>query len=239
MRCTFARIGKKLPLIATGFAAVVMAGCGYISPQHLAARAIEKRLPSLIGPARSYDVSVAGSALELARGHASEVKIHGVGVQVNSALLIDDFAMDSHDLTFDRSTHKLTHAGDTAAVVSIGADNLSNYLHARHPKWSNVELSFVNQDIVAQLPMTILGQTSSVKVNGKFLPNPKNPSDIDLHVDSATIASVPVPTALVNLALDRLNPIVSLNGLRFPVTIQNTSITNNQLVVQGTVQIAP
>jgi hypothetical protein len=97
----------------------------------------------------------------------------------------------------------------------------------------------VNQDIVAQLPLTILGQTSSVKVNGQFIPHQGNPSDIDLHVDSATIASVPVPMALVNLALDRLNPLVSLNGLKYPVTVQSTSITNNQLVVQGTVQIAP
>ena len=224
-------------LIGAVLTPIVMSGCGYVSPQHAAAKAIRDRLPSMIGPAQSYDVSVAGDALALARGHASEVKIHGVGVQINPTLTLDDVFIDSHNLNFDRSTHKLTHADDTTATVSIGAQNLSNYLHARHPNWSSLQLTFTSQDMQAQLPLNILDQTAEVSVRGQFVPNPDNPSDLDLHVDSASVASVPVPISLVNYALKRVNPIVSLHSLRYPVQLQSAKVANGLLTIQGSIQL--
>jgi len=229
-------VGYNYALVLV-LAAPLIYGCGIQSPQHMAAKAIEKRLPALIGPAQSWDVNVAGSDLELARGRASEVKLHVVDVQLSKALTLDDVLIDSTDLTFDRSTHKLTHAGKTTATVSIGADNLSSYLYARHPDWSSLQISYSGQDIAAQLPLQILGQTANVKMNGRFVPDPSNAEDVDLHADSASVASIPIPISLVNYALGHLNPLVSLRGFRYPVQIESTNVTNNELVVRGSIQI--
>ena len=219
------------------FATVLVTGCGYESPKQLAAKAIMNKLPAIIGPAQRYNVSVAGSAIELSRGHASEVKIHGRGVHFNSDLIFDEVDIDSHNLRFDRSTHRLMHVDDTTATVSIGAANLSNYLHAVHPNWSSLQLYYVNQDIAAQLPLEIHGHTANVRVTGRFLPDPANLAEINLHADSASIAFVPVPIDLVNYALGRLNPIINLRDFRYPVRILSTSVYNNQLVVEGRVQL--
>jgi len=234
---TFKRLNQGILAVGVALAPMALGGCGFVSPQRTAANAIRDRLPSMIGPAQSYDVSVAGGAFALSRGHASEVRIHGVGVQINPTLTLDDVFIDSHDLNFDRSTHKLTHADDTTATVSIGAQNLSNYLHARHPNWSDLQLAFSNQDIQAQLPLNILDQTAQVNVLGQFVPSPDNPSDLDLHVDSASVASVPVPISLVNYALKRVNPIVSLHSLRYPVQVQSAKVANGLLTIQGNIQL--
>jgi hypothetical protein len=219
------------------FVTPLVYGCGSQSPQHLAAKAIEKRLPALIGPAQSWEVNVAGSDLDLARGHASEVRIHGVSVNIKDNLTLDDVFIDSHNLTFDKSSHKLTHADNTTAAVSISAQNLSTYLYARHPKWSNIQLTYTDKDIQAHLPLDVLGQTANVDIRGQFVPDPNNPSDLDLHVDSASVASVSVPVSVVNYAVARYNPIVSLHGLRYPVQVQSSKVSNGLLTLQGSIQL--
>jgi len=214
-------------------AGVLVAGCGGSNPRVIAAHKIADALPDMIGPAKHYDVNVDGSAMSLARGHAHRVQIHGRDVELAPSLVVNKLEVDAHDVSFDREAHKVENASHVDVNATIGQLHLDQYLAAHKPiaglivqiRWSDLE---------ASVPVSALGISTTVRVDGSLAPSASGADKLDFVPSGGDIGPVPIPHRLIDMAMNRINPVLDLSTMKFPVTISSTKAVNGVLVVEGT-----
>ncbi len=217
--------------------ALFLCGCGH-PVQETAAHKIADILPSVLGPAAHYDVQVDADPFALSRGRARAVHVQGTGVQVSPSLTLDTLTADVQDVSFDTKTRKLSHLGQTAFTASLGQDNLSRYLAQSKPLLPGLAVTLLPDAIEAQVPVSALGLQTTAELSGTLRPDPADPSRLDFVANAAQIGSVPVPSGLVNIALDTVNPLLDLSVLKAPLTVTDAKVQNSRLVLSGTANLA-
>ncbi len=231
----------NLPAVLQGTALLVgiafLTGCGH-PVQETAAHKIADVLPSALGPAAHYDVQVDGDPFALARGRARAVHVQGVGVQLSPSLTLDSLHADVQDVSFDTKTRKLSHLGQTAFTASLGQENLSRYLAQSKPLLPGLVVSLLPNVIEAQVPVSALGLQTSAQLSGSLRPDPADPRRLDFVANAAQVGNVPVPSSLVNLALDSVNPLLDLSGLKAPLAVKEAKVQDRQLVLSGTADLS-
>ena len=217
-------------------AAVVSTGCGGLDPRTTAAHKIADALPDVIGPAKHYDVSVDGSPFSLARGHVSRVQIHGKDVELAPNLTMNKLDVDAHDLAFDKNTRQVESAGHVSFDGTVGQLHLDQYLEAHKPiQGLTVQIRWT--DLEAAVPVSALGVSTTVRVDGSLAPSQAGPDKLDFVPSGADIGPVPIPHKLVDLAMNRLNPVLDLSAIKFPVNLTSAKTVNGVLVVEGTTNL--
>ena len=228
-------LGRGGLLLLAGAAFLV--GCGH-PVQETAAHKIADVLPSVLGPAAHYDVQVDGDPFALARGRARAVHVQGQDVQLSPSLTLDTLHADVQDVSFDTKTRTLSHLGQTAFTASLGQDNLSRYLAQSKPLLPGLVVSLQPDTLEARVPVSALGLQTTAQLSGSLRPDPADPRRLDFVADAAQVGSVPVPSSLVNLALDSVNPLLDLSGLKAPLTVTEAKVQNRQLVLSGTADLS-
>ena len=233
-------IPKHLPRtfspLAVLAAVAALWGCGH-PVQETAAHKIADALPSVLGPAAHYDVQVDGDPFALARGRARGVHIQGLGVQVSPKITLDTLSADAEDVSFDTKTRHLSHVGATRFTATMDQEHLSNYLAQSKPLLPGLVVTLQESDVVARVPVTFLGLHTTAALAGTFAPNADDPSRLDFVTQGAQIGVVPLPAGLVNLAVDTLNPVISLTGLKAPLTITRSGVEHGRLILQGSANL--
>jgi len=211
---------------------LVLAGCG--SPlRDTAAHKIADALPSVLGPASHYEVQVDGDQFALTRGRLRAVHIVGTDVQLTPSLTVDMFDAVVQDVSFSRATRRLTHVGQTDLTVTIGQEDLTAYLARAKPRPAGLLVTLRESDLSARVPVTFLGMRTSATLIGTLSPSDAEPGKLDFIDHSARFSIVPLPAALVNLALEILNPVIEFTGLRVPLTITQAAVVHHRLVLTG------
>ena len=123
-------------LAALTLGAVLLSGCGSLSPQTVAAHKIADTLPQTLGPARHYDVQVEGNSFALARGRAHRVRIHGDDVQAAPNATLDTLDIAAQDVSFDTRAKRLDHVGTVEFTGTMGQGHLAQYLAQHRPDFT-------------------------------------------------------------------------------------------------------
>jgi len=227
----------KLVNLGAALGLLCVTGCGH-PVQETAAHKIADRLPSVLGPALHYDVQVDADPFALARGRARTVHVQGVNVQLSQTLTLDTLTADVSDVSFDTKTQKLSHLGQTAFTASLSQDNLSRYLAQSRVRLPGLEVTLLPDTVEARVPVSALGFQTIAALSGSLRPNSDNPQRLDFVATGAQVGPVPVPAALVNLALDALNPLIDLATLKAPLTVTNAKVSDSKLVLSGTANLS-
>ena len=227
------RTFSRLAALAAGAA---LWGCGH-PVQETAAHKIADALPSVLGPAAHYDVQVDGDPFALARGRARGVHIQGLDVQVSPKITLDTLNADAEDISFDTKTRRLSHVGVTRFTATMDQAHLTAYLAQSKPLLPGLVVTLQDSDVEARVPVTFLGLHTTAALAGTFAPNADDPSRLDFVTRGAQIGVVPLPAGLVRLAVDTLNPVISLTGLKAPLTITGSGVEHGRLVLQGTADL--
>ncbi len=219
-------------------AAVGIAACGCGHPvQETAAHKIADALPSVLGPAAHYDVQVDGDPFALTRGRARAVHIEGQDVQLAPQVTLDTLTLDAQDVSFNTQTRRLSHIGTTAFTASLGQANLSRYLARSKPLLPGLVITLLPDAVEAQVPVDVLKLHTTAVLSGLFRPDMDDPSQLDFVAQNAQVGGVPLPASLINLAVNELNPVLDLSGLKAPLTVTDARVTNSQLVLSGTARL--
>jgi len=223
-------------LLLTLLAACALIGCGH-PVQETAAHKIADKLPSLLGPAAHYDVQVDGNPFALSRGRAKAVHLQGQEVQLSPSLTLDTLTADVEDVSFDPATRQLTHVGQAQFTATIDQEHFQTYFAQAKTRYPGLTIAFRSNDARAQVPVTFLGLQTTASLTGTLAPNADNPSKLDIIANGGQVGGVPIPAALLNLALDELNPVITLRGLRVPLTMTGAKVVNSRLTLQGSVDM--
>lgn len=226
----------SLLLAATLLSGATLWGCGH-PVQETAAHKIADALPSVLGPAAHYDVQVDGDPFALARGRARGVHIQGQEVQISPRLTLDTLDADAEDVSFDTNTRRLSHVGQTRFTATMGQTHLTDYLAQSKPLLPGLIITLRPSDVEAQIPVTFLGLRTTASLSGTFAPNPAEPGRLDFVTNGAHFGLVPIPSGLVNTALDALNPVISFASLKAPLTITAANVENSRLELQGSADL--
>ncbi len=211
-------------------------GCGH-PVQETAAHKIADVLPSVIGPAARYDVQVDGDPFALARGRARAVHIQGQEVQIGPSLTLDTLNADAKDVSFSSETRRLEHIGSTSFTATLGQSNLSAYLAQTKPLLPGLVVTLAESGVQARVPVAFLGIQTTAALTGTLTPSASEAGKLDFQTDSAHLGIVPLPPALVNLALDQLNPLVDLTHLRVPLIVSHAGVIQGRLTLDGTADL--
>lgn len=223
-------------VLVSAVTVVALTGCAH-PVQQTAAHKIADALPSVIGPAAHYDVQVDGDPFALVRGRARGVHIQGQSVQLSPDLTVDTLTADAEDVSFDRSTRKLTYVGQTRFTATLSQPHLTTYLAASKPLLPGLAIILRSDDVQAAVPVTFLGLHTVAMLSGTVRPSQADPTRLDFVANGAQLGVVPLPTGLINLALDRLNPVITLDGLRVPLSVTQAEIKDSRLVLGGTADL--
>ena len=219
-----------LPMIAA------LWGCGH-PVQETAAHKIADALPAVLGPAARYDVQVDGDPFALARGRARGVHIQGLDVQLSPTVTLDTLDVDAEDVSFDTTTRRLSHVGLTHFAATMDQTHLADYLALSKPLLPGLSVTLGDSDVEARVPVTFLGLHTTAALTGTFAPDAADPSRLDFVTQGAQVGGVPLPAGLVRLAVDQLNPVISLSGLKAPLTISSAGVKDGRLTLQGSANL--
>ena len=211
-------------------------GCGH-PVQDTAAHKIADALPSLLGPAAHYDVQVDGDPLALTRGRARTVHIQGQDVQVSPALTLDTLEITAEAVSLDTQARRLDHVGRTRFTATLTQAHLAAYLAQSKPRLPGLTVTLRAGDVEARVPIKAFGLHTVARLTGSLAPDGDDPRSLDFVTNGAHFGAVPLPTSLINLALEALNPVVKLPGLKAPLTITDASVKNSRLYLQGTADL--
>lgn len=226
----------RLSVLGSAVTVLALTGCAH-PVQQTAAHKIADALPTVIGPAAHYDVQVDGDPFALVRGRARGVHIQGQSVQLSPILTVDTLTADAEDVSFDRSTRKLTYVGQTRFTATLSQPQLTTYLAASKHLLPDLTVTLRSDDVVAEVPVTFLGLHTTAALAGTVRPSAADPTRLDFVANGAQIGVVPLPAGLINLALDRLNPVITLEGLRVPLLVTQAEIKDSRLVLGGTADL--
>ncbi len=232
-------IPKRLKLVGTAAAAAIaLCGCGH-PVQETAAHKIADALPSVLGPAAHYDVQVDGDPFALTRGRARAVHIQGLDVQLAPDVTLDTLAVDARDVSFDTRTRRLSHIGGTVFRASLGQANLSRYLARSKPLLPGLVITLLPHAVEARVPVNVeaLKLHTVAVLSGSFRPSAEDPSRLDFVAQSAQVGPVPLPASLINVAVNELNPVLDLSGLKAPLTVTEAGVTSSRLTLSGTARL--
>lgn len=216
-------------LLGVGF---ILCGCGHPA-QETAAHKIADVLPTVIGPAMHYDVQVDGDPFALARGRARAVHIQGQDVQIAPNLTLDTLNADARDVSFSLETRRLENIGSTSFTATLGQTNLSAYLARTKPLLPGLVVTLGESDVQVHVPVVLLGIQTTAALSGTLTPSTAELGKLDFQTDSAQLGIVPLPAALVNLALGQINPLVDLTHLRVPLNVTHIGVVQSRLTLDG------
>jgi predicted small secreted protein len=230
---------KRLPLLcAVCLAAFAAAGCNTVPG--VVGRDIADRLPALLGPADHYDAQVRGSIFDLARGKIDSVHIHGDNVQLTPALHVFTFDADATNIHADPRTQQIESVGRTSFTVVLDQSDMDNYLQSARPNDYNrgTRILLNNSDISYAGSVGVLGIGVPFSVTGTLAPRSGDPAQMDFVPSRASIARLTIPEGLVRAAVSRVNPVVDLSRMSYPVRIQSSQVQDHLLRIDGSADLS-
>ena len=127
--------------------------------------------------------------------------------------------------------------GRATFTARVGQASLSRYLARAKPLLPGLSVTLRPSDVEARVPVTFLRLQTVAALRGTFAPDAADPQTLDFVASGAQVGVVPLPAGLANLAVARLNPVVSLTGLKAPLAISHADVQDGRLVLQGSADL--
>ena len=217
----------------TALLAVFLTGCtgGFIKSQ--AESGIRQASPKFIGPAKSYTVAVDGSGTGIG-GHIRHLHIEGNDVQIDPNLTISDLTIDMDDVNYN-SRRELTQVGSTIFKSTVTESVVNHYTEQGKAREYKAKAKLCDGLVRVDCVASILGVGIPVSVTGK--PVVVQGNKVNFVADSLSAAHLAIPAAVANKILEKMNPILDMSTMKFPVTIRTITVRPGFIDVLGTASI--
>lgn len=223
---------------ASGALLVFLAGCNTI-PSQVGAM-IAKRLPAVLGPADRYSVGVDGSILDAFRGKLDSVHVHGDNVAVSPTLHVHSFDATAYDIHANTRTDAIESIGQVTFHIELDQSDLDNYMLAAKPDdyRRGARITLGASDITYSDSVRFLGLSTPFSLSGRLSPHLGNREQMDFTPSKGSVARVDIPLRLLNIAVERANPVVDLTAMKYPVAIASARVESGTLQIDGTVDLS-
>lgn len=225
---------KKLFPLA--IVAILIGGCAGSIIRPRVEDAIRDSLPEYIGPAKNYSVHTSGSATEMLSGKLDSLKIEGDEVQVDPNLTITKLCVQLNDVRVDTDTRAIKSIGSTAIKASISESSVNRYIKETRGD-SNLTVKLEDGKIRVQFAPSVAGVGIPLSVTGKLLIAGED--KINFQADAGAVGRLPIPAAVINKGLERMNPVIDLSTMKFPVSLKEISIRKGAADVTGSAKFMP
>jgi hypothetical protein len=227
----FGRTSMRLPIrIALALiAAVVVWGCAKTTSS-VAARAIERALPKIVGPAQSYHVTIEGLR---GTSYAETVTATGKRVHPKGSPVLDTVDIELKDVSYDPNRGELEKVGSATATITVLAGDIANYLNSTGKvRDASVTLDAPDRaEVQAQveIPGLPVSANAVVTATGNLT---SGDNYINFDVAQVTAGGVVLPDAAVDVLSQAINPIVDLSSMPIAVRATGVHVENGDAVIQ-------
>ena len=219
------------------FASVMfLAGCGERLVANKIESRVERRLPSLLGPADSYEVSVSGRTAEMISGRLSELTIHGKNVQLQPDLNVDDLLVEMRGVRFDTDKNRLSSVDETVFEALLSEKCLTRFIAKRQPDLKELRIELKRGKATVRTRPSLLGLSAGIALTGDLEVAAAN--KISFIPDRMSVAGLPVPEMALNFVSERINPIMDMSLARFPAEIHDLTVMTGRIRVRGTADLS-
>ncbi|MBI2264976.1 MAG: hypothetical protein HYU64_07370 [Armatimonadetes bacterium] len=244
---------RLLILAALGFtllALIRFSGCGQIA-RSTASEKIREKLPDLIGPADSYQVTLDSGVQDMLKGRAEKIQIIGKRVRPKSSPIVDFLQVDLSRIEVDLPRKSLKSLEKCTFQAQFLERDLNDYLveyQREHPlkgdqgrssgshEISEARLSLGDRElslrasfktpILGMIPVQApIGLAGSIEVKDKVL--------LYFVPRSMDVAGVSLPKPLAEALLAKINPVADLSKLSVPTRVSKIEIRPGLLWVEG------
>ncbi|MDO8683276.1 MAG: DUF2993 domain-containing protein [Armatimonadota bacterium] len=224
-------ISTMIPIIIS--AALLLAGCGEGYVGRKIEAGVAKRLPDIIGPADSYEVSVSGRTTKMISGRISHMTIHGKGVRPAGDLFVDDLIVDMRDVEFDTDKDRLSEVGETTFEATLLEKSLNQYVSTRQPDLKDLKITLKNGKATVYTKPNIIGSfiSASITITGCAELGPRN--TVNFVPDKLSVAGISMPEIAIKFVTERINPVMDMSLAKFPATIKSVSIIDRGIKIKG------
>lgn len=198
----------------------VLSACASIATDR-AETALRSALPTLIGGAAHYDVSLVGVSVDATRISAAQVV--GLRVARKALPVLNRVQADLTDVTVNRVERRLTSVGSAVLSVDLLADDLAAFLSARG--WSrDVQVSFAAPNtITATGRVGLPGSGTSVLAEFSGRVRPMG-TQLYLDIDAMSLGPVAASPVVRLLLQAAVNPLFDISGFAMPARIESVQI---------------
>lgn len=219
-----------LPLIV-----IFIGGCAGSIIRGKVEDGIKAALPDYIGPAEEYTVDTQGKGLTIMKGTIEYLHIEGKDVQLSKSLTVSDLKIDMNEIHFNTKERSIKSVDSTQLEATITEESVNSFIKKSQEDDTEVKVKFEQGQVYVEVRPKVVGISVPVKVLGK--PEITRPDRVDFVADAGSIAHLPIPLFVVNKALSRVNPIVDMSKMKFPVQLKSLEIGDKIITVKCTADL--
>lgn len=215
-------------------AILVLAGCssGLIRPK--VEKGIKNSLSEYIGPAKKYKVKAEGSETSMMDGLIDHLNIEGEKVQLDKDLIVDNMIIDMDRVRYNPSSRKVKSVKSTTFKAILSENAVNSYISNNRKDDMDIKVKLEKGRVIANVSSKLIGVNVPVSVTG--IPVIQNDNSICFQADSASVAHLPLPAFILNNALSRINPILDLSSMKFPVKVDSITVEKNSVHIFGSAE---
>lgn len=210
---------------------LAIAGCGGSPVRGRVERAVERRLPEMIGPASRYSVTAHGPVTRMTKGKLNRLDITGEDVVLASGIAISRLEVSITDLEFDTSSNTIRRAGATRYTAVLSEAEVNRWARSRYPDVPDLNVSLRDGSIrVSARP----GMSKArVTVQADARPVIRDQRTLALDLSDVRAIGVSAPGFAREYLESRLPVIFDVRDLGFDARISSVEITPGALKLQG------
>lgn len=191
---------------------------------------LEEKLPSVIGPAKSYRLKfVDTSLLDLAGGKITKLTLEARGYSFPDAPLIDYFLVEMSGMRFDLSA--IREVQRTTFRMMVGEDALNDYLKKKNVIDPVPVLSIRQGELGVSMRKEFLGIKIGAVLRGTI--EVVEDHDVLFRPSGLEIAGIGIPKPIAQMLVDRVNPLVDLKKMNLPVKSITIEEADHRLIIKG------
>lgn len=215
----------------------LVAGCsgGIIRPR--VEDGIRDALPDYIGPAKEYSVRCDGNSGAMLGGVIKRLHIEGRDVQVDPNLLISRLIVDMNQVRFDPGSHKMKSVESTAFEAVVTEKTVNRYIAQTRQSESEMSVQLQPGKVQVKFVPNIGGLDVLIAIAGTL--SLAGGDKVNFEADKAAVAHLPIPSLVANKALDRVNPVLDMSAMKFPVILSGITINKGSVSIRGAMQFKP
>lgn len=226
---------KRLILVL--IACLFVGGCAGDVVRSKVEKGIANALPEYLGPAKEYKVRVDGSAQGLVGGKLKRLYIEGTDVQLDPNLIVRYLYVEMDDVKFDTGSRELKSVSGTSFQATVAEAAVNRYLHETRDSNAEMTVSLQPGKINVSLIPRFLGIDVLVAIAGRLVL--AGGDKVNFLPDNTAVAHLKMPGFAVNKVMDRVNPVLDMSVMKFPVTLQDIRVKKGAVVIKGRANFDP
>jgi len=196
---------------------------------------IRDALPGYIGPAKEYTVRCDGDSTAMIGGKIERLHIEGKDVQLDPNLLVSRLVVDMNEVRFNPTSRKMKSVGSTSFEAVVAEKTVNSYIKATRGSETEMTVQLQQDRILVRVVPSIGGVDVLIQVAGGL--SVTNGDKVNFTADKSSVAHLPVPALVVNKLLDRVNPVLDMSTMKYPVTLSGISIKKGSVSVKGAMDL--